>query len=331
MRLEEKIRDLIAEAGVGFKEKQRTLYTVCPMCGKDDKFSILKQNGSCVCYRGSCSFGKRWFPEWLALTTGIPLDEAKKKVYSRDLDRVNLDEKLTFELHDNFTESVVPDEDQIKPVPFPEQHMIPIEASEAKEGLDYLANRGVDQQRASTLGIMYSPLYRRVIFPVAIGGTVYGYQGRAIDKVPDGQRMRNNEGFRRDRLVMFLDNIKDSKHAIICEGPINAIKFANVGGAVATMGKVVTDRQLDAILSTGIEKVYLALDDDAAKEMNELAEFIRLPVYKIDVPQSCIDRCRQTNKKPDFGECTYLECEMAFKTASLLDMSRLVIYLKERK
>ena len=59
MDMRSRIVDLISEAGVGFKEKANTIYTTCPICQKDDKFSILKKNGACICYRGTCTFKKR--------------------------------------------------------------------------------------------------------------------------------------------------------------------------------------------------------------------------------------------------------------------------------
>jgi hypothetical protein len=236
-------------------------------------------------------------------------------------------EELKLELRDNFsTNDVKPD--QIKAIDFPEYHMMPIDVPESSEGADYLSGRGVPVELAKKYGIMYSSMLRRVIFPIAMGGKVYGYQGRHIDKVEDGLRMRNNNGFRRDTLVMFLDNLNRSEHAIICEGPVNALKFENVGGAVCTMGKVVADHQKEAILRSGVKKIYLALDDDAAKEMMTLADELPLPVYKINVPKSCVDRCKESGKKPDFGECTFDECEQAFKEARLMDLNQVLIYLR---
>jgi len=327
MLLHDKIKELISEAGASYKEKSRTIYTVCPACGQSDKFSILKQNGACVCYRGSCSFGKKWFPDWLSMTMNIPIAEARARLNSSKYTRIDLDQELKLDLKDNFSETESKQE-TISPIQFPEYHMLPIDAPESKEGSDYLAGRGISIELAKKYGIMYSSMLRRVIFPVTMNGNVYGYQGRHIDNVGYGLRMRNNEGFRRDTLVMFLDNLNSSDYAIICEGPVNALKFDNVGGAVCTMGKVVADYQRQAILSKGVSKIYLALDEDAASEMAELADDLNMPVYKLDVPASCIERCRQAGKKPDFGECTFEECEEAFKNATLIDVTQVLIYLR---
>ena len=127
--------------------------------------------------------------------------------------------------------------------------------------------------------------------------------------------MRNNEGFSRETLVMFADNLIGSNFAIVAEGPVDAIKFEQVGGNICTMGKVVTDKQLDIIKSYGIQKVYLALDDDALLEKNLVAEKLNLTTFRLSVPKSCIERCEKIGKKADFGECTFDEARQAFESA----------------
>jgi hypothetical protein len=51
----------------------------------------------------------------------------------------------------------------------------------------------------------------------------------------------------RDTVLMFQDRLATSDHAIICEGPVDALKCHLVGGNVATMGKVVSSRQIEII------------------------------------------------------------------------------------
>ncbi|MGH7241570.1 MAG: hypothetical protein ACREGB_04705 [Candidatus Saccharimonadales bacterium] len=164
-----------------------------------------------------------------------------------------------------------------------------------------------------------------------VGGICYGWQARAIDPVDDKDRMRNNTGYGRGTLLMFADRLSSARYAVIGEGPVDAIKFDRVGGNVASMGKVVTARQLQEILKFPIEALYLALDDDAADEMTELAKQVEIPVYRLLVPQTCIDRCRISGKKPDFGECTFEECEQAFNNPIKVDLFYLMLHLKEWK
>jgi hypothetical protein len=318
MGLGDRIKELIAEQGVPYNEKARTIYTTCPICDQSDKFSILKDNGSCICYRGSCEFGKRWFADWLALTANITIKEAKDLLYSTDA--------IRFDPKEEIKTGFISDDDDISdplkdmsPIVFPENHMMKIGSPYADEGQAYLVSRGIPPETASKYGLYFSPMLRRVVFPITMGSKVYGFQGRHIDKVSDDFKMRNNEGFKRERMVMFGDNLKNSEHVIICEGPVDAIKFDKVGGAVCTMGKVISEKQRAFIFKHNIKKVYLALDDDAYEEMNELLSQIKLPVYKIHIPDTCRVRCDQMNKKPDFGECTFDECEEAFKNAEKID------------
>jgi Toprim domain-containing protein len=336
MSMRDRIVELIGESGVGYVEKTRTILTTCPTCGRDDKFSIIKENGSCICYRGSCSFGKKWFADWLSLTSGISHKDARDLISGNkrnEIEKPDLRSGLAFDLKivdpfekDESTEALLAD---IQPIPFPEFHMVPISDQDAAEGLTYLEGRGISKARAEEYGIYYSRTYRRVYLPVTMGGNVYGYQGRAIDKVDDSERMRNNKDFRRETLVMFADNLINEDFAIIAEGPFDALKFDQVGGNISSMGKVVTQKQLDIIKSYGIDKLYLALDDDASDEMNQIVDTAstQFDIFKIDLPQSCIERCELNGKKADFGECTFEEAEQAFLCASRVG-SKAFMYIK---
>jgi hypothetical protein len=310
---------ILSESGVAYVEKRNTLRTTCPLCKREDKFSILKENGASRCYRASCDFGKRWFPDWVSLTMGIPIKDARAMLRTDDdgQHRVKADEKLQ-----EFVSGLEEREDatsDIEALAWPEFYMTDILSPDSAEGMSYLARRGVTPEMASKYDMAYSKHYRRVYFPIMMGGYCYGYQGRHIDPVEEGLRMRNNDGFRRDILVMFADNLEGSDFAIMAEGPFDALKFDLVGSNVCTMGKAVTDKQLDIIKSYGIRKLYLALDDDAAVEMNEIADMKTFEsYYKIDVPASVVARCAAAGKKADFGECTLEEAKTAFENAKPL-------------
>lgn len=317
MSLKERMIELIGEQGLDLRETERTLHTTCPVCGKSDKLSILKDNGATICYRGSCQF-KGWFEDWLAQTAGITVKEAKAKirgpsaVSSYDLEQEEGQE-----------------EGAVMPIQWPIPGLVSIGSEYFPEGRAYLESRGIPVDVAAAYGIMYGPdtsqlqpsaMQRRVYIPIVRENKrCYGFQARAIDKVDDKDRMRNNTGFRRDRLVMFEDKLAAVRHAIICEGPFDAMKFHKVGGAVATMGKVVTDKQLELIKSYRPARVYLALDDDAADEIMALTNKFECPVYYVRVPESAVARCRANRKKADFGECTFDECVQAISEAELVD------------
>jgi Zn ribbon nucleic-acid-binding protein len=321
MDLKDRIIEIIQEEGLQVREHAKTLHTTCPACGKSDKLSILKENGATICYRGSCGF-KGWFEDWIAQTAGVSPKEAKARLMGPT--RLS-----SYDLPD----AAVQVDDSPKSIRWPIQGLVSIASEYFQEGKRYLESRGIPADVAAEYGILYGPdtsslqpphMQRRVFIPVVREKRCYGFQARAIDKVPEKDRMRNNEGFRRDRFLMFEDRLDAVRHAIVAEGPFDAIKFHLAGGNVATMGKVVTEKQLELIRSRRPVAVYLALDDDAGEEIMALSRQFTCPVYHVTVPDSAIARCRAAGKKADFGECTFDEAVQAVRDAVLIDESFLV-------
>lgn len=327
MDLSSRIKEILDEYGVSYKEKQRTIYTTCPVCDRNDKFSILKTNGASICYRTSCDFGKSNFVKWIALTGKMSFAEAKKKLLYGDIRYTP--EDITTKLIEigSDTSTAESASDEITPVQYPAFGQLPVTSDEAREGLEYLQKRGVTLEMAQKYHITYDPLHRRVVLPVSMDGKVYGYQGRAIDK-NNANRMLNNTGFRRERLLMFADNAKAQDFVILCEGPFDALKFDLVGGFVCTMGKNITRQQMQLALPRNVKRVYLALDDDADTEMNRILTSSKLPVYRIEVPETCLARCATQGGKADFGECTLEEAKQAFLQAKQVEKFQVFVHLK---
>lgn len=327
MLLADKMKEIIAEQGIDFVEKSRTIYTRCPVCSRSDKFSIIKENGACICYRASCDFGKRWFTDWIILTANVSREEAVRLIKDIEFSKMQAGDELRIDLSDK--PQLETFELPLVPISFPDGYMVDLASPEAVDACGYMAKRGVPIDIAKKYGVLFAPLTRRVIFPINMNGQTYGWQGRAVDNVPDSDRVRNNTGFRRDSLVMFLDNTAGKDFVIVCEGPFDAIKFDNVGGNVCTMGKIISKKQKKLIISKNIKKVYLALDADAADEMMSFKEDLTdRKVFLLNVPDSCRERCLREGKKADFGECTFDECEKAFLDAIEVDNNHIITYLK---
>ena len=322
MEFHEKIIDIIDRLGIDYTEKVRTIYTTCPSCQRSDKFSILKVNGSCVCYHGSCSFGQQWFEDWIALTARVTKSEAKKMFndFGQDHSSDTIDVKL-----DSSNKLKVPELIEIQ---WPEGGYYELDDIMCQDGVSYLQGRGIPLEIAKHYDIRYAPLTRRIVFPLKIGNKCYGWQARAIDKVSAGDRFRFNSDYPRANTLMFINNVRNCKHIIVAEGPIDAMKFHLAGGNVATGGKEITSRQIELINKTGVDTLYLALDPDAAKEARDLASKVNMKVKVIELPQSCIERCKLVGKKADFGECTFEENLQAFKNAKDFDTGYILIYLK---
>jgi hypothetical protein len=317
----DKIIRLIESQGLDYKEKKSTIHTTCPACGESDKLSISKRSGATICYRGKCSFGRQWFDDWLALTSHISRQEATRIIAELDKPRVTEGYRI---LEDsevrNKEESFV----VVKEVEWPAAGCFPITFPECSRGQKYLESRGIPMEMAERYGIMYNLVTDRVVLPIMQLGKCYGWQARSTFDVDKDFRMRNNEGYSRGTTVMFYDRLQGSDHVVMCEGPFDAMKFDRVGGNIATMGTAVTDGQLDLILDSGVTKIYLAFDDDyaASQSMTDLVKRIGaadFQIYRISIPQSCVIRCAAAGKKADFGECTFEECEDAFKKAMIVD------------
>ena len=316
--LAEKIKEIIEDSGFSYREKSRSIATTCPVCGQSKKFSILKKNGASICFRGSCDFGKRWFEDWIAMTKGIPRTEAKKILLgSSDAIEVISDRKtLSFKDHFNYTPM-----SEVEPINYPAAGGFVLSNDLSLDGVKYLESRGIPKKLAEYHDITYSPIDRRVVLPIKVFGTCYGYQARAVDNVLDKDRMRNNLGFRRDRMLMFHDEALSFDHLIITEGPFDALKFAKVGGYVATLGKEVSNHQIEIMHELEPTKVFIAFDSDALEESYKLANDLRnvgRSIYLLTTPQSCIDRCKAIGKKYDFGECTFDEAANSLADAKLI-------------
>jgi hypothetical protein len=320
--MSDRIKEIISDQGFQFSEKSRTISTECPICNRSDKFSILKENGSCICYRGSCDFGRRWFEDWLSLTANIPIEEAKRVVKGRP------ESSRTGEIKIYFGKAEKPKEEEIPAIEWPPYSFLPITDKESVEGLEYLKKRGIPLTVAIEYDIRYSPFVRRVVLPIVMDGKCYGWQARAIDKVEDKDRMRNNQGFRKDSVLMFHDNLSKYSSGMLFEGPFDAMKFNKLGGIVCSMGKNISNKQVDLINKSKISVLYLGLDADAAKESSELVRKIEKPIRVLSVPESCIERCKELGKKADFGECNPSEILEAFKTAKDYSKGFAFVYLK---
>lgn len=316
-----RVKPVLDRFRVDYEEKGKTFRMECPACGHDDKFSMLQANGHTVCYRGSCNWGKKNFAYYISQIAKIPIEAAKTLVYGGDVllaakDRIDL----------SFMDDEKPLE-ALKEVPWPDRfsHISGLFPSDSRS---YLENRGIPLELIHHYEIRWDSLQRRVVLPIFMNHTCYGWQGRAIDFVDDRDRMRNNLNFRRDTLVMFYDQIAQGGHVIICEGPFDAMKFHECGGNIATLGKVVTDKQIELLQAKKPSAYYLGLDDDAFEEMRVLRQKLRgTPIYQLSVPQTTVDRCKAIGKKADFGECTFAEANYAFTNAILYRNDQIYIKL----
>ena len=282
MSLEYVIQNILDEASVRYKTNARSFIVDCPRCGKTDKIYIDKDDGHYICWVCAEIDGFKGGNPVRALSTltGLREDEIRSSLYGLEAANrrlVGIDVDL---------EDVFPSFKATQPEPLElSVDMIPIGAAAAVDGQQYLLGRGVPIQIATAYGIRYWPRFRRIIFPLMVNGTCYGYQARMIDPQQDGDvKILSSRNLPRKQIVMFADRLVGQTHAVVTEGPFDALKAHLLHGNVATLGKHITTQQLEFIKSYGISKIYFALDTDALGGIAKLAYDCGVEAYLLRVP-----------------------------------------------
>ncbi len=327
----EKLAHLIGEAGLSNRESAKFWIFSCPKCGDSDKVYLYKNTSYFKCMKCPPSAGFKGSPEWFfAAATGQSVSSIREFLYegsgfeaSKSFE-LNLDPEDGEEYGDEFVEPTFTSQNW----PY---YCLKIDHPKAEPGRQYLEGRGIPLALAQEYGIRYSRHDRAVGFPVLIGNILVGWQLRKIDPVEgvtedgfyyQGLKIMTYE-IPRDQVVMFNNRLSNSKHAVICEGPVDAIKAHGAGGNIATMGKSVSRGQILSILRSGIEKVYFALDPDAARMMPELLEQVGdLPAHFVEVPP-------KDGEERDMGDLDLDEARDIILGAPRMERGRFYMYLKD--
>lgn len=325
------IKELLEEAGAGKpKQNGKAFILTCPRCEKKDKLYIRKSDGRFVCWVCKERSNFQGSPEYVfAELTGRPIAELRGLIHG--------DSSLTGEVTLDVSIKDFFDEEDGDDFELVAQPLQPVELDPdfrdldsvwAAPGVEYLQRRGIPKEIALQYGIMYWPAERRVVFPVSSHGKTYGWQSRTIDPDKwigeDGEiysipKALTYSGLRKDRALMFSDRI-NAEHAVLCEGPIDAIKAHLCGGNVASLGKAVSKYQLNLLVNSGIKRLYLGLDPDASEEVAGVVR--KLSDYDIDL----YDMRPPTG---DLGGMTFDQVYDLYKNAPKVNAAHLFISLKE--
>lgn len=301
------LHEIFLASGTSFRENSKSWIFACPRCGKQDKLYMLKETGRFVCWVCKEVEGYQGSPEYvLADLTGQSVTSLKQQLYGDASVGATL--YLNAQIRDFWSEDEVPDEDADELVPqvWPLDYY-PIDHKHSQRGRDYLAGRGIDVPFALKYGLRYCPPQRRVFFPIASQGVLYGWQGRTIgDTVYEDKatgelkeipKVVTLKGVKKELTLMFLDRLNGSTHAVVTEGPVDGMKADLCGGNVVTMGKAVSRSQIGIIRNSGVRDVYLALDPDAAAEVLRLTrEFSDLNVFSLRAPEPWHDLGEMTTE-----------------------------------
>lgn len=340
-----RLLDILKTVPGGFRREGTAVVTKCPRCLKPSlRFRIVdppKSTYPCrfTCFSASCSSAKyAGHPEYaLSEILGVSLQETRTRLFGRngsisikasDFTKIDLDSSII----ETGTIESLPE------IRLPSTYL-PIGHKASERGLAYLESRGIPLAIAEHYGIKYSTTDRSVVFPIVHNGKLVGYQNRLIIphkwKDEQGNSHTSNKtstslGFKR-QVWMFGDNLIDSGHAFVLEGPVDAIKAHKCGGNVASLGKELTSGLISVLSSYKWTKLYCGLDKDAVVEITKLVkeydQFYKYPnreVYLINWP----NRLDGEGKQIDAGAMSFEEVHDCFRTAQRTSSNTVIFDIK---
>ncbi len=320
--ISDRLQEFLGRSGLHYKTQSKSYVFDCPRCHRKEKLWMFRDSGGFKCMYCDDEFSGA--PEYaLAKMTGLSLAVVRAAI--RGTTQIAGAKYLNISFGELVgEEDEVEEEIEVEPEPEAQEwpyHCWPADHELAKDGVDYMRGRGISEEMMLRYDVRYSTVKRSVAFPCWVRGRLLGWQYRTIDKtsevLPDGRvakRLRlMSEAIPRDRTLMFSDRIT-SDFAVLCEGPVDALKLDLVGsGNVASMGKAVAGGQVQALLQTGIAKLYLALDPDAVGSLDKLTqEFEGVEILKVEVPAPY----------KDFGAAPLEAARDAFETAKVYRYGR---------
>jgi len=321
------LAEIVKDSGLSYKSNSKSWIFTCPKCSKKEKLYIRKSDGRFVCW--SCQDKGFWGRAEHALHAllGLSIEELRKRLYGGDQSDGTAPLRLDLSA---FLDS---DEEVAEALPEKLLHpdFIPIAEPGAERGRMYLRGRGIPTEVAKEYGLQYWAARSRVVFPIVMNGKVYGWEARATGPTEflneNGEKVTIPKtlglpGMRKDLMLMFADRLKGAEHAVVCEGAVDAIKAHFCGGNVATMGKNVSKEKLDLIRSTGVRRIYVALDPDAAKDISKMVKaYGDLEVYHL----------RPSAGHKDLGEMSFEDVYEQFLSARRVNAGNVFVHVRVPK
>lgn len=317
------LKEIVEGSGLSYAQNNVSWIFTCPRCNKSKKLYLRKRDGRFVCWKCAETDNFKGRAEFaLSELLGVPLKEIAEQLYGNVSLHTDMFLDLALEEDKEFGQDE--EDDFITKWPY---DFYPIDATESKKGREYLIGRGIPVNMAKAYDLRYNPQARRVYFPVSRRGQLFGWQGRLVisnkyevdgvtKEVP---KILSSIGIQRDRRLMFIDRIEGVGHAVLCEGPVDALKAHYCKGNVATMGKAISRGQIKLLRSTGVKRIYLALDPDAAEETQRL----------VDELGSIVELYEMTPKddRMDLGAMPFEDVYQLFLAAQPIDTGRIFIFL----
>lgn len=324
MSFSSKLRDFLDSHGINYSIGKQSFITDCisPMCGKPKHMYIRKKDGQSICFK--C--GTKW--NWKRLISAVSKCELKD-AYSIFWglgagDEINKTLELEFELEPSDKEEEIKKVFWSKPMPI---DFIPYNKS--SRAMDYLYKRGVTNiNLLNKFDVRYNAGMDAVVFPILSlsesMGYLLGWQARKIEPKENEPKVITMPGFDKSKFLLnYLNSSCFKEKVILVEGPFDCIHadVINGFGAVASLGKHVSQDQIEMLLNSDVKEIYIGLDNDAAEQVYEV-------VNQLGLHKKCF-RIKPPEHRGDFGECTPEEMKESLDNALLTTSLFLEVYLKE--
>lgn len=324
-----KLEEFLRRSNLHYKTSNKSYIFDCPICKKKQKLYMLRDCGQFVCWTCKDNNGFAGRPEKaLSKMLGLPYNTVKAAICMGGSTSAEVSQQVSSGLMMDFNLSTSDKEDtEVDTSKWPDLvwplHCHEIDSESGRAGAVYLASRGIPVDVAKEYDIRYNIDDMTVDFPILVGSRLVGWQSRKTanltyvvndimgSTVKKAPKILSTPDIPRDKVLMFQNRVTGKK-AVIAEGPVDAIKCHLFGGNVATMGKAVSDGQLQVLYQKGVEEVYLALDPDAASGIDALIARIRkmgMTTYLVPIP----------DKYKDIGEMSF---EAAFTAIQAADEIR---------
>lgn len=151
----------------------------------------------------------------------------------------------------------------------------------AKSIRGYIKKRGFNPDQFSRFGIGYGTMgttYGYLIIPFYYQGQLKYYNARNV--IGKGPRYNNPDkditGLGKQFIIFNHDALEMYRSVFICEGALNALTMGDRG--IATMGKAISQYQINELLKSQCERYIILLDFDARDYAINLA--LKLVAYK---------------------------------------------------
>jgi hypothetical protein len=321
------LADFLRSAGVAYKLTSKSYVFTCPKCRKPEKLWMYQDGSRFICFSCPKFSGA---VEWaLAALTDRQVSGIRKAVY-RNLASTDTGD-FFFRIDPDAEEDDTLYEDPLSLEDAPDLawplDCVTLDTAGAVPGVEYLEGRGIPYRIAMEYDIRYSTEERAIVFPAYADDRLVGWQYRYLrprhytnkQGKPVVMKARSTEDIPRDRVLLFQNRLVPGGDAVLGEGPFDALAAHAWGGNVAAMGKEVSFGQILRIIRSGVKRVFIAVDPDAAAMRNDIVKQLHgsVEVFNVQIP----------SKYKDLGETPMDEAVDAIAAAKPANPGDINIYL----